>query len=160
MQPVARTPRSPWLPLVLATAAILVGCDRCSQDKPATDEVAATSASPSSTAPADAKVQATDLVVGNGAEAVDGKKLSVLYTGTLADGKTFDSNQNRDDPFSFVLGSGLVIAGWEQGLRGMRVGGRRRLVIPPEAAYGSSGFAGVIPPNATLTFEIELLKVE
>jgi FKBP-type peptidyl-prolyl cis-trans isomerase FkpA len=104
-----------------------------------------------------------DLVVGTLAEATDGSRVTVSYTGWLYDsarpdgkGAQFDSSPN----FSFVLGSGRVIRGWDQGVIGMRVGGRRRLVIPPELAYGSDGAGSAIPPNATLLFDIELLNVE
>jgi FKBP-type peptidyl-prolyl cis-trans isomerase len=102
----------------------------------------------------------TDVKKGSGAEAVDGKKVTVHYTGTLENGTKFDSSRDRGSPFPFVLGSGMVIAGWEQGVKGMKVGGVRKLVIPPNLAYGNRSVGGVIPPNSTLLFEIELLKVE
>ncbi|HVJ20108.1 MAG TPA: FKBP-type peptidyl-prolyl cis-trans isomerase [Polyangiaceae bacterium] len=100
-----------------------------------------------------------DLVQGNGDEAVAGKKVSVHYTGTLTDGSKFDSSLDRGRPFDFPLGGGRVIKGWDQGVAGMKVGGKRRLTIPPELAYGERGFPPVIPPNSTLIFEIELLGV-
>ena len=100
-----------------------------------------------------------DLVVGTGATAKPGKELLVHYVGRLADGTQFDSSRARDEPLDFLLGAGHMIQGWEQGLPGMRVGGRRRLVIPPWLAYGDQGLAGVIPPDATLVFEVELLEV-
>jgi peptidylprolyl isomerase len=100
----------------------------------------------------------TDLVVGTGPEAVKGEVVSVNYRGTLANGKEFDSSYGRG-PFSFPLGAGRVIQGWDEGVAGMKVGGKRKLVIPPDLAYGERGAGGVIPPNATLTFEVELLKV-
>ena len=100
-----------------------------------------------------------DLVVGNGDEAVTGKKVSVHYTGTLTNGAKFDSSLDRGRPFDFPLGGGRVIKGWDQGVAGMKVGGKRRLTIPPELAYGERGFPPVIPPNSTLVFEIELLGV-
>lgn len=100
-----------------------------------------------------------DLVVGTGAEAVAGKKVSVHYTGTLTDGKKFDSSVGRG-PFDFKLGGGQVIQGWDQGVAGMKVGGKRKLTIPPELAYGKRGFPGAIPPDATLVFEVELLDVK
>ena len=100
----------------------------------------------------------TDLVVGDGAEAVKGEVVSVNYRGTLANGKEFDSSYGRG-PFSFPLGAGRVIQGWDEGVAGMKVGGKRKLVIPPDLAYGERGAGGVIPANATLTFEVELLKV-
>jgi FKBP-type peptidyl-prolyl cis-trans isomerase FkpA len=101
-----------------------------------------------------------DQVVGNGLEAVAGKQVSVHYTGTLTDGKKFDSSRDRGTPFEFSLGAGQVIKGWDQGVAGMKVGGKRKLTIPSELGYGSRGAGGVIPPNATLVFEIELLDVK
>jgi hypothetical protein len=101
----------------------------------------------------------TDLVVGNGEEAVAGKLVSVNYRGTLSNGKEFDSSYGRG-PFSFPLGGGRVIKGWDEGVAGMRVGGKRKLVIPPDLAYGERGAGGVIPANATLVFEVELLQVD
>ena len=100
----------------------------------------------------------TDLVVGDGPEAVKGEVVVVNYRGTLANGKEFDSSYGRG-PFSFPLGAGRVIQGWDEGVAGMKVGGKRKLVIPPDLAYGERGAGGVIPANATLTFEVELLKV-
>jgi FKBP-type peptidyl-prolyl cis-trans isomerase FkpA len=104
-------------------------------------------------------LQSNDLQVGTGAEAVAGKKVSVHYTGTLTDGKKFDSSLDRGRPFQFVLGAGQVIKGWDQGVAGMKVGGKRKLVIPPEMGYGARGFPPVIPPDSTLVFEVELLAV-
>jgi hypothetical protein len=101
----------------------------------------------------------TDLVVGTGAEAVSGKVVVVNYRGTLENGKEFDSSYGRG-PFSFPLGGGRVIRGWDEGVAGMLVGGKRKLVIPPDLAYGERGAGGVIPPNATLIFEVELLEVK
>jgi FKBP-type peptidyl-prolyl cis-trans isomerase FkpA len=101
-----------------------------------------------------------DLEVGDGAEAVAGKQVSVHYTGWLTDGKKFDSSKDRGDPFSFPLGARHVIAGWDEGVQGMKIGGRRKLTIPPQLGYGARGAGGVIPPNATLVFEVELLGVK
>ena len=100
----------------------------------------------------------TDLEIGTGAEAVSGEVVSVNYRGTLMNGKEFDSSYGRG-PFSFPLGGGRVIRGWDEGVAGMKVGGKRKLVIPPDLAYGDRGAGGVIPPNATLIFEVELLQV-
>jgi FKBP-type peptidyl-prolyl cis-trans isomerase FkpA len=108
----------------------------------------------------------TDTVVGKGKEAVPGKTVEVHYTGWLHDpaakdkrGKQFDSSRGRG-PFSFPLGGGRVIKGWDEGVAGMKVGGKRTLIIPPELGYGARGAGGVIPPNATLVFEVELLDVK
>lgn len=106
------------------------------------------------------KVESTDITIGNGAEAVTGKEVTVHYTGTLTDGKKFDSSLDRNEPFSFTIGSGQVIPGWEQGVAGMKVGGKRKLVIPPSLAYGEQSPSPDIPPNSTLVFEIELLEVK
>jgi FKBP-type peptidyl-prolyl cis-trans isomerase len=96
---------------------------------------------------------------GTGTEAVKGKKVEVHYTGSLSDGTVFDTSKKRGKPFGFQLGAGMVIAGWDEGVAGMKVGGIRKLVIPGSLAYGSRGIPGVIPPDAELTFEVELLKV-
>lgn len=101
-----------------------------------------------------------DLVVGTGEEAVAGKTISVHYTGTLTDGTKFDSSKDRGTPFEFTLGVGQVIQGWDQGFSGMKVGGQRKLIIPSELGYGAQGAGGLIPPNATLIFEVELLGVK
>jgi FKBP-type peptidyl-prolyl cis-trans isomerase FkpA len=100
-----------------------------------------------------------DLAVGQGAEASAGKTVSVHYTGWLPNGEKFDSSRDRDQPFGFTLGAGQVIAGWDEGVAGMRVGGRRKLVIPPDLGYGTAGAPPDIPPGATLVFDVELLNV-
>jgi len=100
-----------------------------------------------------------DLVEGEGKVAEANLKVSVHYTGWLTDGTKFDSSLDRNDPFSFPLGGGRVIRGWDEGVQGMKVGGKRKLTIPPQLGYGSAGAGGVIPPNATLVFEVELLEI-
>jgi len=100
-----------------------------------------------------------DLTKGDGAEATAGKSVQVHYTGWLPNGEKFDSSRDRNEPFSFTLGAGQVIAGWDEGVAGMKVGGRRKLVIPPDLAYGTAGAPPDIPPGATLVFDIELLAV-
>ena len=104
-------------------------------------------------------VQYWDIVPGTGATAVSGKKVTVNYTGWLTSGKQFDSSVGKR-PFQFKLGGGEVIQGWDDGVAGMKVGGKRQLKIPPKLGYGSQGAAGVIPPNATLIFDVELLGVK
>ncbi len=111
-------------------------------------------------------LQYLDTVPGTGAEAKAGQRVRVHYTGWLHDptadhgrGRKFDSSKDRNDPFAFPLGAGHVIGGWDEGVQGMKVGGTRTLLIPPELGYGARGAGGVIPPNATLVFEVELLAV-
>jgi FKBP-type peptidyl-prolyl cis-trans isomerase len=102
-------------------------------------------------------MQIEELIAGEGAVAAEGQQVSVHYTGWLTNGTKFDSSVDRGQPFQFVLGAGMVIRGWDEGVAGMKVGGKRKLTIPPEKAYGDRGFPGVIPPNSTLVFEVELL---
>ena len=113
---------------------------------------------PGGEAPAELLIE--DLVVGDGPEAVAGHRVVVHYAGVAwSTGEEFDASWNRGDPFVFGLGAGQVISGWDQGVAGMKVGGKRKLTIPPSLGYGARGAGGVIPPNATLIFEVELLKV-
>jgi len=102
-------------------------------------------------------LQYEEITVGSGATATAGNMASVHYTGWLTDGKKFDSSKDRNEPFTFKLGAGQVIKGWDEGVQGMQVGGVRKLTIPAELGYGARGAGGVIPPNATLIFEVEFL---
>lgn len=104
-------------------------------------------------------LQYEDITVGSGATATAGKMVTVHYTGWLTNGSKFDSSKDRNDPFQFHLGAGEVIRGWDEGVQGMQVGGTRKLTIPASLGYGARGAGGVIPPNATLVFEVELLAV-
>jgi FKBP-type peptidyl-prolyl cis-trans isomerase len=178
----ARLPRSRSAASALTLAALapfaVTACDSLTRPPEpvpvsiATTTAASASASasaPASAAPsapaaapapdANAKLVSTDVVVGKGATAKTGSKVSVHYVGTLTDGKEFDSSRKRGKPFVFTLGQGAVIRGWDQGVVGMKVGGKRKLVIPSALAYGPQGRPPVIPPNATLNFEIELVEV-
>jgi FKBP-type peptidyl-prolyl cis-trans isomerase FkpA len=142
-----------WAALVLAGTLGLAACGGGTPDlPPATVGVE--------------RLEVTDLVAGSGAEAVAGSRVTVHYSGWLYDpsqpdakGRGFDSSRESGRPFAFTLGAGQVIAGWDQGVQGMKAGGQRRLVIPHELAYGERGAGGVIPPRATLVFDVELLEV-
>jgi len=111
-------------------------------------------------APSNAKLEIKELAVGTGKEAKAGDRISVHYVGTLTDGKKFDSSRDHGRPFDFQLGAGNVIKGWDQGVAGMKVGGKRKLTIPFELAYGERGMPPTIPPRATLVFEVELLGIK
>ncbi len=132
--------------------------------KPSTTVVAAGSSAPAKAVPLDSTKPGTlekvDMKVGTGAEAVNGKKVKVHYTGTLTNGTKFDSSLDSGKPFSFTLGMGEVIRGWDIGVAGMKVGGKRKLTIPYHLAYGEAGSPPTIPPKATLLFDVELLGVE
>jgi len=141
-----------WLLIVAFALAITLGCSQPSATQPSM------STSKEITMPDGLKY--TDDQVGTGTEAQAGKTVSVHYTGWLLDGTKFDSSKDRNQPFSFPLGRGQVIKGWDEGVAGMKVGGKRTLVIPPDLGYGARGAGGVIPPNATLKFEVELLDVK
>ncbi len=108
----------------------------------------------------DSGLRYVDVVVGKGASPTRGRQVKVHYTGTLENGTRFDSSVDRRQPFSFIIGIGPVIKGWDEGVMGMKVGGKRKLVIPANLGYGARGAGGVIPPNATLLFDVELLDVQ
>lgn len=108
----------------------------------------------------DSGLKYEDTVEGEGVVAEAGQNVSVHYTGWLTDGSKFDSSKDRNQPFQFPLGGGRVIRGWDEGVQGMKVGGTRKLTIPPQLGYGANGAGGVIPPNATLVFEVELLSID
>ncbi|NUP91087.1 MAG: FKBP-type peptidyl-prolyl cis-trans isomerase [Candidatus Sumerlaeia bacterium] len=138
----------PTLSLGLALAASAAFAqDPASPEAPATGQVITTASG----------LQYIDHVIGTGAQAQPGQTVSVHYTGTLDDGSVFDSSRQSGSPITFTLGAGQVIAGWDEGIASMRVGGQRRLIIPPDLGYGATGYPPVIPPNARLTFEVELM---
>lgn len=134
----------------------ILGCSKgCKKEEAPTPTTGATD-----TSKAASGLVAADIKVGDGVMAESGKTVTVHYTGTLTDGTKFDSSYDIDRPFTFVLGKHNVIEGWEQGLIGMKIGGKRKLTIPPDLAYGERGAGNLIPPNSTLIFDVELLKVE
>ena len=112
-----------------------------------------------STTTTESGLQIEEITIGEGETAASGQFVSVHYTGWLTDGSKFDSSKERDEPFEVSLGQRMVIAGWDEGVQGMRGGGVRKLTIPPQLGYGARGAGGVIPPNATLVFEVELLDI-
>ena len=146
--------------LVAMMAITLASACTKKSSEPAT-ETAQTTAAPAAAKveTTEPKVEMVDTVVGKGKEAVSGKSVTVHYTGTLKDGTKFDSSVDRKEPFTFSLGAGQVIKGWEQGIVGMKVGGKRKLTIPAELAYGANA-VGAIPANSTLIFDVELLDVK
>ncbi len=142
--------------LVVVTAALAIGCSRPPEPDTGSGK-ATTMAENMETTPSG--LQYVDVKLGTGASPKQGQTAVVHYTGWLVDGKKFDSSKDRGQPFTFAVGRGQVIKGWDEGVATMKVGGTRKLVIPPDLAYGARGAGGVIPPNATLTFEVELLEV-
>jgi FKBP-type peptidyl-prolyl cis-trans isomerase len=151
------------LPVIFAVLAFASACGN-SEKSGTSSPSSATSVSsptkvsgqPTTTA---SGLQYWDIVIGTGATAVPGKPVSVHYTGWLTSGQKFDSSLDRGQPFVFPLGEGQVIKGWDEGVAGMKAGGKRQLKIPPSLGYGEAGAGGVIPPNATLIFDVELLDV-
>lgn len=158
------------LGLCLVLAVISAGCNESTQKTSSTSsEATGTTTSPVPTGTSDASggkvhklasgLQYEDVVVGSGKMAEPGMQVSVNYRGTLTDGTQFDNSYDRGQPIQFQLGAGRVIQGWEEGIKGMRIGGKRKLVIPPDLGYGANG-GGPIPPNATLLFDVELVDVK
>lgn len=144
------------LGILTAQAAFISGCTKKNEEsQPATESLPTASVSQGETS-----LKIEELKVGTGTEATSSKRVTVHYTGWLTNGTKFDSSVDRGTPFKFNLGAGQVIRGWEEGVQGMKVGGKRKLTIPPDMAYGERGAGGAIPPNATLVFEVELLNVE
>lgn len=148
--------------VVSSVFVVLLGMGGCKCSGEKKDAATTTTAPAPSAEPAAAatELKIEDIKVGEGAVAEAGKQVVVHYTGTLTDGTKFDSSLDRNDPFTFSLGAGQVIKGWDEGVKGMKVGGKRKLTIPPQLGYGEAGAGGVIPPNATLIFEVELLDVK
>jgi len=146
-----------------------LGCQQNATTTQSNSPSSQTSTTSTSTVPAPAApgtrttasgLQIQDLQVGTGLEAVKGKRVSIHYTGTLVDGTKFDSSLDRGTPYELTLGAAEVIAGWDEGIVGMKIGGKRRLTIPPRLGYGERGYPGAIPPNATLMFDLELMDVK
>jgi len=144
---------------VCLSLMILTGCRQSSQEVVQETSKPADSANQNEE-PNVTELKITDLTVGDGATAEPGKRVTVHFRGTLTDGTEFDASRNHGSPFTFSLGGGEVISGWDEGVKGMKVGGKRKLVIPPHMGYGERGAGNVIPPNATLVFEVELLDVQ
>jgi peptidylprolyl isomerase len=155
-----RTARS--VLLVTLAAVVALTPSACGKDKKT--ESGKAGAKPTVTVPSGnppTTLQKTDLIVGNGAEAITGKKVTVQYVGVaFSTKKQFDASWDRGQPFPFTLGAGDVIKGWDEGVPGMKVGGRRQLVIPPDLAYGPNGYPPVIGPNETLVFVVDLVSVQ
>jgi len=158
--------------MVVSLLALVVAVAGCGTPAAETPETPAATEQPAAETPAEepaaeqpiaedvTELKVEDLVEGTGAEAKAGDNVTVHYTGWLTDGTKFDSSVDSGQPFQFPLGAGRVIAGWDQGVEGMKEGGKRKLIIPASLGYGEQGAGGVIPPNATLVFEVELISVD
>jgi len=150
----------PILSVLFAVFAIASGCgDTNKSSTPSTSNSSGPTKVNGQPHTTPSGLQYWDIVAGTGATAAAGSTVKVHYTGWLINGGKFDSSRDRGEPFSFLLGAGQVIKGWDEGVAGMKVGGKRQLRITPELGYGASGAGGVIPPNATLIFDVELLEV-
>ncbi|MBD2180678.1 FKBP-type peptidyl-prolyl cis-trans isomerase [Planktothrix sp. FACHB-1355] len=149
------TPTQPTITRSAINQTLVADNTMSSAEKPASNEEAGNG----KVVTTESGLKYIDLVEGTGAIPKTGQTVIVHYTGTLEDGSQFDSSRDRNQPFSFPLGRGRVIKGWDEGISTMRVGGRRQLIIPAELGYGSRGAGGVIPPNATLIFDVELLRI-
>lgn len=139
--------------VIISLIIFIGGCKQVENNTVTTNEVGKEITTPSG-------LKYTDLTVGQGVQPKQGDRVVVHYTGTLTDGTKFDSSVDRDQPFVFTIGVGEVIKGWDEGVSTMKVGGKRKLIIPSTLGYGSKGAGGVIPPNATLVFDVELLNIE
>jgi len=144
---------------ILAALLLTAGCSKQAPE-PGKSDFTPAEASPSNVPPGPTSLDIHDDVVGTGRMAATGDTVSVHYTGTLMDGKKFDSSRDRNKPFEFKLGAGNVIKGWDQGVVGMKVGGKRKLTIPASLGYGEKGQPPTIPPNAGLKFDVELLSIK
>jgi peptidylprolyl isomerase len=156
------TATSTWVVVAVALLASLAGgCDRDERSaSPAVSPAASGGTMDAKTETTASGLQYVEVKPGQGASPQKGQTVTVQYTGWLVDGTKFDSSRDRNQPFSFRLGQGQVIKGWDEGVATMKIGGVRKLIIPPELAYGARGAGGVIPANATLTFEVELLSAQ
>lgn len=144
--------------IVLLLLIVAIAIPACSQkESQPVPEKSAEPQTPAGAVKTASGLSYTDLVAGTGAAPTSGKNVTVHYTGWLEDGKKFDSSLDRGQPFVFRIGAGEVIPGWDEGVMSMKVGGKRKLIIPAQLGYGAAGAGGVIPPNATLIFEVELL---